>query len=392
MEYYRSDEVESLVIANPHTENNQYNYRIPGIVVSKKGTVLVYWECRDHKKNRKGSTEDECNMDLTVRRSTDGGKSFGEPIFIAYGEAFYQNGYGETLDNPVMIVGDDNRLHFLFCCDVGKRGLFYAYSDDDGLTWTKPRDITEGLRGGIAWDMLAFGPGHGICLQRGEHAGRLIVSAWTWCAKDAYPNAHGSFCLGTRNTTVYSDDNGETWHIGEYASQNRDETSIVELSDGSVMINSRHYSAPYTETKLLPYPEEKARRVVTVSPNGVENWSETVFDPVLIDPACAGNICSVEVKGLPRAILFVNCASTTKRHHLTVRCSFDDAKTWIEKTLYLSSVGWYSDIAVDNRTGRVYVLHENPHVENWFLMCEELFTFSFYDVFAKDYLETQSEE
>ena len=196
-------------------------------------------------------------------------------------------------------------------------------------------------------------------------------------------------CWGSRNTTVYSDDNGETWHIGEYASKNRDETSIVELSDGSVMINSRHYTLSHKDSDLLKYSEEEARRVVTVSQNGVDTWSETVFDPVLIDPACAGNMCSVEVEGLPRAILFVNCASTTKREHLTVRCSFDNAKTWIEKTLYLSPVGWYSDIAVDNRTGKVYVLHENPHVTQWFLMCEELFTFSFYDVFAKEYLEKE---
>ncbi|MBQ8214420.1 MAG: exo-alpha-sialidase [Clostridia bacterium] len=395
MEYYRSEEITSLVVGNPAAEKNKYNYRIPGIAVSKKGTVLVYWECRDYAKNRKDSTGkngDECNMDLTVRRSTDGGKSFGEPIYIAYGEEFYQNGYGETLDNPVMIVGDDNRLHFLFCCDVGRNGLFYTYSDDDGLTWTKPRDITQGLRGGIAWDMLALGPGHGICLQHGEYAGRLIASAWTWCKKDAYPNGNGStFCIGSRNTTVYSDDNGETWHIGEYASKNRDETSIVELSDGSVMINSRHYTLPYTDSDLVPYPEEEARRVVTVSPNGVDNWSETVFDPVLIDPACAGNICAVEVEGLPRAILFVNCGHTSKRWNLTVRCSFDDGKTWV-KSVKLHPQGWYSDIAVDNRTGKVYVLHENPHVTEWFLMCQELFTFSFYDLFAKEYLEKGEQE
>ncbi|MBQ7347556.1 MAG: exo-alpha-sialidase [Clostridia bacterium] len=384
--YYRSEEITSLVLGNPETEGTDYSaYRVPGIVVSKKGTVLAYWENRNYDKNRKGSNGDECLMDITVRRSVDSGKSFSEPIYIARGEEYYQNGRGETLNNPVMIVGDDGRLHFLFCCDVGRQGAFYTYSDDDGVTWSNPRDIKASLNR-LAWDSLGFGPGHGICIQNGAHKGRLIVSAWIHRENEAIPGGHVSlYCTATHNTTVYSDDNGETWQMGEEASENRDETSIVELSDGSVMINSRQHTFPFCES-IPKYIEAEARRAVTVSANGVDHWSKTRYDDTLIDPACEGNICAANVEGLPRAILFSNCASTTKRFDLTVRCSFDDAKTWLEKTVYLGHIGWYSDIAVD-QNGKVYVIHENAQITGGKKMCTELFTFSFYDQFVKNYIE-----
>ena len=130
MELYRSEEILSLVVGNPEAEKTDYTaYRIPGVVVSKTGTVLVYWECRNYDKNRKGQPgvpSDECLMDLIVRRSTNGGKSFGESIFVARGEEFYRAGVGETINNPVMFVGNDGRLHLMFCCDVGVGGVWYS--------------------------------------------------------------------------------------------------------------------------------------------------------------------------------------------------------------------------------------------------------------------------
>lgn len=373
MNCYRSNEIISSVVGNPAAEETPYTkYRIPGIVVSRKGTVLVYWECRREDNNRKGNNPDECLMDLYVRRSEDNGESFGEPIAIARGEEYFQNGYGETVNNPVMFAAKNGSLHLLFCCDVGRGGVWHTVSTDDGITWSKPRNIVNSLKR-YPWELIGLGPGHGICLKNG----RMIVSAWIF-GKELPNNISNMF--PSRVTTVYSDDNGETWRMGELISNNSDETSIVELSDGSVMVNSRQYSLPYCEAKPERTAEE-AYRTVSVSKNGTDGWTETAFDKTLIDPACEGNICSAELNGFPRVILFVNCASKTKRWDLTVRCSFDDAKTWSDKTLKLDGVGWYSDIAVDAR-GCVYVLHEDNSVPSADgRMCMELFRFSLYDNF-----------
>lgn len=337
-------------------------YRLPGVVVTKAGTVIAYGEARRLDVNRdnfgSGTNGDLCEMDLYLRRSTDGGESFGDRIWIAKGAEYYENGYGETINNPVMIVGNDGRLHLLYTCNLANGGLWYTYSDDDGVTWSTPRNTVSTLQKNVAWTQIACGVGHGVCLSDGT----LMTSAWVY---------EGSYKV----RTLYSKDNGATWQFGELASSNRDETAIVELSDGSVMLNSRQYSYPYDEATPNRSPEE-AYRAVTVSPNGIDNWSTTEFHKTLIDPACEGNMCAVDLEGLPYAVLFVNNASKTDRNHLTVRCSFDDGRTWEKSILIDENYGGYSDIAVDEN-GKVYVLYEIALGSR-----VQLVTFSFYDVFC----------
>ena len=71
------------------------NYRLPSIVVTKKDTVIVYGEARDTRVNNDsgGTNHDECLMDIYLRRSTDGGETFGEPIYVARGSEFHAAGY-----------------------------------------------------------------------------------------------------------------------------------------------------------------------------------------------------------------------------------------------------------------------------------------------------------
>lgn len=349
----------------PVNDKREYDlYRLPGVVVTKAGTVIVYGEARRLDVNRDnfgGTTNgDLCEMDLYLRRSTDGGESFGERIWIAKGAEYYAQGYGETINNPVMIVGNDGRLHLLYTCNVGNGGLWYTYSDDDGVTWSAPCNKVDNLQKNVSWTMFTCGVGHGVCLADGT----LMVSAWLMES-------------GYKVRTIYSKDNGATWQFGDLASNNRDETAIVELSDGSVMLNSRQYSLPYDEADPNRSPEE-AYRAITVSPNGINDWTSTIFHKTLIDPACAGGMCAVDIEGLPYAILFVNNASKTDRNHVTVRCSFDDGRTWEKSILLDEAYGGYSDIAVD-QNGKVYVLYEIAMGSR-----VQLVTFSFYDVFCAD--------
>ncbi len=354
--YYHGD-VTNTIYWIPYYDNYEYDqYRIPGMVVTKQGTVIIYGESRRLDVNRDDwgeNNHDLCEMDLYLCRSTDGGETFDEKIVIAEGEQYFNDGYGETINNPVMIVGNDGRLHLLYACNTGRGGLWYTYSDDDGITWTEPEDVISGFENDAPWSMLACGPGHGICTRDG----RLIVPAWLY-----FEGVYQVY-------TIYSDDNGATWQLGAPASNNKDETAIVELSDGQIMLNSRQRSFPDAANSY---------RAISVSKSGIDDWSETYFDKTLIDPACEGSMCSVDIEGLPYAILFSNCADKSNRRNITVRCSFNDGITW-EKSISLdANAGGYSDIAVDDQ-GKVYVLYEVNSGSKLMLA-----TFSFYDVFCAD--------
>ena len=366
-DYYHGTLTTEVYFPRSKADLEYDQYRLPSIIVTKKGTVIIYGEGRylDRQNDNLGDKNngDLCEMDLYIRRSTNGGNTFDDPIMIAKGADYLKKGYGETINNPAMFVGNDGRLHLLFTCNVGQGGLWYCYSDDDGVTWTKPVNVKSQI-GGPSWSMLACGPGHGICLEDGT----LVVSAWT---------LGGS--AGSAVFPLYSKDNGKTWKLGAKASANKDESCIVELSDGSVMINSRQFTGPYNSTyDSRPSNEADAVRRVTVSKNGIDGWSATRKDTTLIDPACQGSIVKVDLEGLPHALLFINNASTTRRDHLTVRCSFDDGATWSKELLLDKGQGGYSDIAVDEN-GKVYVIYEiNAGAKLQFV------TFSFYDVFCKD--------
>ena len=112
-------------------------YRIPGIVVTTNGTVLVYCEAR------KNSRNDWADSDTCLRRSTNGGKSFQPAKKIAHrgerltpGPAALAHGHGsledQTVNNPVAIVDQQTgEIHFLYC--VNYEHCYYLKSTDDGV-------------------------------------------------------------------------------------------------------------------------------------------------------------------------------------------------------------------------------------------------------------------
>ena len=341
-------------IWTPSSDDSKYaNHRIPGIVVTKKDTVIIYCEARTGDTSKSLVQHgDWCLMDIYIQRSTDGGETFGDPIYIAKG-----NDETATVNNPVMIVGNDNTLHMLYCKNYTVRGggLWYRKSTDDGLTWTPEREISQ-FAESVPHDTFAFGPTHGICTADG----RLLAPVWLvkkGTGRDGKDTSHGP----SKAYTFYSLDNGETWALSEAASGNASETNVTELSDGKILLNSR--SVP---------------RKVTTSPNGIDRWTATYADEQLPDPGCCAGLTSVNLPGLPYAHLFTNCASLTDRDHLTLRVSFDDCVTW-EKSVVISELsGGYSDVAVDSR-GCIYVLYELSFGKR-----VKLARLSFYDAFCKD--------
>ncbi len=319
-------------------------YHIPGIVVTAKDTVLAWCEAR-----KKGGDWDQ--IDILLRRSTDGGKTFSEPKSIAHvdGEitknpfSLHVKGVDPkdvTYNNPVLIAGKDGTVHGLFCIEYMR--CFYMKSTDDGVSWSTPVEITstfEAFHKSYDWKVLATGPDHAIQTK----SGRLVVPVWMSTGTGG--NAHRP----SVTATIYSDDQGGTWKAGEIAVPcteewiNPNETVVVELADGSVMLNVRSESKAH-------------RRLVTVSKDGATGWSTPRFDDKLLESICMAGIVRYSLDK-PR-ILFCNPDNLERedgkaqpgknrdRKNLSVKLSYDEGKTWaVNKVL---DAGWsgYSDIGV----------------------------------------------
>jgi len=330
-------------------EGGYVQYRIPGIIATGKGTLLAYCEARK-------AASDWGHIDILVRRSTDGGKTWSEakklvdrPADARRSEAAIARKQGKegeiTLNNPVMIADKSGAVHLVYCVEYGR--CFYARSDDDGQTFSAPTEITsafEKIRPQYAWKVLATGPGHGIQLS----TGRLLIPVWLSLGTEG--NGHRPSCV----STLYSDDAGKTWQVGQIVCndpkpKNPSETVAVELSDGSVMLNIRH--------------EGPAKfRGVTTSPDGSKDWTPLRFDEALPEPVCFGTLHrfsggkSGQGKNL---ILFANPHNPTdrKRQNLSIKLSEDDGKTWTVNKVLEPGLSAYSDLTV-GPDGKIHCFFE----------------------------------
>lgn len=334
-------------------------YRIPGLVVTSKGTLFAYCEART------GKGGDWGDFRIMNRRSTDGGKTWSDyrvntlvegPVGKNPAAVAQKLGdQGTTLyNNPVAIAdAKPGVVHLLFCVEYMR--CFYQRSDDDGETFSKPVEITaafEKFRPEYSWQVIATGPAHGIQLTK---TGRLVVPVWL--SRGTGGHAHRPSVV----STIFSDGGGATWNRGAIVAgetdplTNPNETVVVELSDGRVMLNIRSESTAN-------------RRAVSISPDGASGWSAPTFDDALHEPICMASILRLPGGDKPR-ILFANPDNLMKgdkpvapgksadRKNLTIRLSEDDAKTWKASKVLEPGVAGYSDLAV-GPDGTIYCLFE----------------------------------
>ncbi len=325
-------DLKELWRGDPESTGETYmRHRIPGMLITQAGTIIVYNEAR-----RDGG--DWAMMDVFCQRSEDGGKTFGEPIYLACGTEEHH-----TTNNPVMMQDQRGRIHFIHGEDYGVQGgrILRRYSDDDGRTWSEPIDITAFT---MPWfrNCIAFGPGHGICLRNGT----LLVPIWLVPKFYESPiRAHGPSMI----STLYSLDNGETWAIGELLGsdlliQSPNETVAAELSDGRVYLSIRC---------------NNAWRAKAVSLNGYSGWMEYTPEKRLHDPKCFGALATIQPEGKPYTLLFANCESKTKRTNVVIKGSVDNGKTWTLRRVIDAERGGYVEMNVDTAAGLIYVLYEN---------------------------------
>ena len=319
--------------------------RIPALVITPKGTLLAFCE------GRIGTASDWADMNLLLRRSTDGGRTW-QPIRIL------DSNKGAPVGNPTPIVDDKGNIHLLYQKDYAE--AFYTCSDDDGATWKKLSNITSvfnQFKPEYSWKVLATGPGHGIQLKNG----RLLAAVWLANSSKLLPRrSHGPSCAAT----IYSDDLGKTWKRGAIVADssteisNPNESMPVQLANDSVLLSIRNGSAI-------------KRRAFSVSNDGISAWSKARFEEELFDPTCMASIIALPStkKNEKPAILFVNPDSRNiekhPRRNLTAKVSFDNGYTWPVQKVLNSDASGYSDLAV-GKDGTVYCLYETNTVGKGF--------------------------
>ena len=316
-------------------ENGYRIYRVPSIVCTRKGTIIVCYECR--------YGGDWSAMDLVLRRSEDGGGTWSERQLVASGNEI------DVIHNGILFVCE-SQVHLLWHRNY--RQAYHVVSDDEGRSWSRPEDITYAyleLRRQLPWTVIAAGPGHGLTTREQ----RMIVPVWAaYCREDI--TAHHPSVL----TTLHSDDHGASWHCGEIIHAAPDfvdpnESVLAQLSDGSILINSRHETGG-------------GLRKVGFSPDGIEAWHGFYFEPQLRDPVCAAGMTQDAER-----LWFVNCDASKEegRRHLTVKQSCDDGKTWnILRELAVD--GGYSDICYDATRNALWIIAETGRA-----IPEETFSF-----------------
>lgn len=316
-------------------------FRIPAIVQTEPGTLLAFAEAR------KDSCGDSGDIDTVVRRSDDAGATWG-PI-----EIVHDAGSG-TAGNPTPVVdAESGRIALITTYNPATnhnlRIPFLQLSQDDGHTWSEPEDISGEISDPTWQKWLATGPGAGIQLTAGPHAGRMVIGM-----------NHEGYLRGGKEdyfsgaNLAYSDDGGLTWTRGAIDQPSPSylkpqELNLAELPDGRILISARdqHGSAP-------------GNRALTTSSDGGESFDAPFeTNPDLDTPVSQGAITSfVDSNGNDR-VLFTSASHPRTRKVMSIRSSFDNGQNW-QTWNQGRVVNWgnagYSDIAAfsDGSLGMVY--------------------------------------
>jgi len=307
-------------------------YRIPAMVVSPQGSLIVFCEAR------KSSLSDDGDIDLLSRRSEDGGKTWLAPQLVIEegGEARVKYG------NPTAVVDQSTKTIWLainrdYVDNRGRRRggtLVLMRSSDDGKSWSPPIDITSQTKE-PSWKHYAFGPGIGIQLQHGPLKGRLILPA---NYRESFNKREPSW-----SHLVYSDDHGKTWKVGGKLGKYTNECQVVEIVEHGkpgLLFNARNHWG------RAGVAQKSGQRLASRSFDGGLTWLQEEMDPALSDPPCQASIFrySWATNDDRSCILFSNPAGPG-RSHLTIRASYDEGRTWPVEQLVFAGSAAYSCIA-----------------------------------------------
>ncbi|WP_443046441.1 sialidase family protein [Streptomyces sp. DSM 40750] len=328
-------------------------YRIPATITTREGAVLAFAE------GRRNGAGDTGNIDVVLRRSTDGGCTWGPLKVVAAGK-------GDTRGNPAPVVDPrTGRIVLVTSYNSGtvteaqimrgevtaeqSRRVFVQTSKDDGRRFSAPRDITADVKL-PGWRWYATGPGHAVALTRGPHAGRLVVPSNHSAAPPADSADTGQEPRYYGAHAIHSDDGGTTWRIGFVDDSydgldNANENSAAELPDGRLYFSARDQHGTSVGNRLDSY-----------SGDGGESLDRPyTVQPTLSDvPVVQGAVLQLPSGG---PLLFSGPSVPTARQSMSVWRSGDAGTTFTRSTTLSQRPAAYSDL-VPLSGSRVGVLYE----------------------------------
>jgi sialidase-1 len=310
-------------------DNGYACFRIPALLTTKSGVLLAFAE------GRKVNCGDSGDIDLVLRRSDDDGKTWSN-MQVVWSDST------NTCGNPVPIqdavtgkiilistwnLGTDREKQIIEQSSKDGRHVYVLTSSDEGKNWSAAKEITQQVKL-PGWTWYATGPCHGLQIVNKKNKGRLVV-----------PVNHIESATGQNFAhTIYSDDHGLNWKLGNNTPQDKaNETTVAELSTGQLMLNMRNSGRTHKT------------RLTTISNNGGESWENVQTDTTLIEPICQGSLLNYSLSKRKSVLIFSNPASKTTRSNLTVRVSLDNGTTWANSEVIYPGPSAYSDIAVNRR-------------------------------------------
>jgi len=314
-----------------HYDDGVHTSRIPALSITPAGTLLCAYDMR----RREGRDLQE-DIDIGLSRSTDGGQTW-EPVRVIMDMGKY-GGLGQELNgcsDPGLVV--DRETGEIFCTavwmwdkagehqwrgigsepghEIGRSAQFLMVkSTDDGLTWSKPKNLTKQLKN-PDWILLAPSPQNGLTLGDGT----LVIPAQGRDENDS-----------TFSTLITSRDHGKTWNVGSALAKGNNECQVVELGDGSLMLNGRTTG----KTRF---------RSVWITRDLGNTWEpHATHRNTLIEPRCNGSLIRFDRNfggKVDSLLLFANPHSQKARDHHSIQVSFDEGMTWPSENRLLLDEG-----------------------------------------------------
>lgn len=309
-------------------DDGVHTYRIPALIQTRRGTLLAVADAR-----HESSRDLPARISLVLRRSRDLGRTWSPARTL---RAVPEGGVG---DASLLL---DRRTGRIWCFHAyGPPGIGFPTSrpgavtgpttlqvhaitsDDDGETWSAPRDLTPQLKDPAWQGMFATSGTH---FETSRH--RFLVPV---VVRDA------AGTVSARN--AYSDDAGRTWKTGPAIAPGTDESKAVELSGGTVLQNMRNGPT----------------RMIARSHDGGIAFDPATHDEALIDPSCNAGLARYRRGG--RDLLVFTNAAARERRNLTVKLSPDGGRTWPRARVLHAGPAAYSTV-VPLRDGTLAVLYE----------------------------------
>lgn len=317
-------------------EEGVVRYRIPALACSSRGTLVAAFDARP-------SMEDlPEHIRVEYRRSVDGGRRWSEKR-VLFGDGKWSFGDPSLISDVIR-----DRFVCLATSTCGKgfidsrigndpkdtriTQIVVSISDDDGETWNR-RTITSQVKN-PAWRGMFATSGTGLQILSKRFRGRLVQPCVVRIGDASY------------TVMALSDDGGETWWHGDPVGPGADETAVVEVAEGHLLLSIR----------------ATGRRYEAFSVDGGQSFTAMVPVAAHVDPGNNGSLLSLRTPEAPtgdsldRVVMLSNTPDPDIRQNLSLSFSFDDGKTWPSRTLLVAGSTGYSTMVCleDNVIGLLY--------------------------------------